>query len=277
MVWGRKSASDPIATVGIGALLAPSTPPFDSPLALPLFDFTRGCLGRCTSGRGRYVPYKLSASLEAMLRTGNGVSRRFQERKHRINFIERANVRAQAFANRGVHNCPPDVKGRSGRHRRTTTTTTTTSSTSVEACQRAVMAWDAAEVCLPGQVCAVVIISILTVFPLLNLLLYPFLSPLEVVMVVVVVVVVCSLSLSANLSLPVSVSVSASASASAVGDHWRATYGRLDDVWPNGRLAQMRSSCAQGECRPASSNGDAEVDILAAIGLLMKVAYVDIQ
>lgn len=136
------------------------------------------------------------------------------------------------------------------------------------------MAWDAAEVCLPGQVCAVVIISILTVFPLPNLLLSPVLSPLEVVMVVVVVVVL-SLSLFPNLSLPVSVSVSASAS--AVGDHWRATYGRLDDVWPNGRLAQMRSSCAQGECRPASSNGDAEVDILAAIGLLMKVAYVDIQ
>lgn len=225
MVWGRKSASDPIATVGIGALLAPSTPPFDSPLALPLFDFTRGCLGRCTSGRGRYVPYKLSASLEAMLRTGNGVSRRFQERKHRINFIERANVRAQAFANRGVHNSPPDVKGRSGRHRRTTTTTTTTSSTSVEACQRAVMAWDAAEVCLPGQVCAVVIISILTVFPLLNLLLYPFLSPLEVVMVVVVVVVVvCSLSL----SLPISPSRSVSASAPAPAQ-W-ATIGELRTV-----------------------------------------------
>lgn len=61
------------------------------------------------------------------------------------------------------------------------------------------MAWDAAEVCLPGQVCAVVIISILTVFPLPNLLLSPVLSPLEVVMVVVVVVV---LSLSLSQSLP---------------------------------------------------------------------------
>lgn len=194
----QATQSPPSALAPCWPLLLPHSIP---PLALPLFDFTRGCLGRCTSGRGRYVPYKLSASLEAMLRTGNGVSRRFQERKHRINFIERANVRAQAFANRGVHNCPPDVKGRSGRHRRTSTTTTTTSSTSVEACQRAVMAWDAAEVCLPGQVCAVVIISILTVFPLPNLLLSPVLSPLEVVMVVVVVVVL-SLSLSLSQSLP---------------------------------------------------------------------------